>query len=159
MDLTGLVIRSQAGYLTVRTEKGDIICRMRGRLRRGRAEGDRVAVGDRVRVSRNADGSGNIEEVFPRERVLSRALSGVNYEYEQIICSQTRLVFSIKRTRLRMLTVFCHRRGEHIPAIIGQQTDSQPSQAEGFWYQHRLQVITPARDRRGAADIVKRRVN
>ncbi len=168
MDLTGLVIRSQAGYLTVRTEKGDIICRMRGRLRRGRAEGDRVAVGDRVRVSWNADGSGNIEEVFPRERVLSRALSGVNYEYEQIILAnpdQVLLVFSIQNPepRLRMLDRFLViAEREHIPAIIVANKLDLTSQAQaeevfGVYQRIGYEVIyASARTGEGVADIRER---
>lgn len=168
MDLTGLVIRSQAGYLTVRTEKGDIICRMRGRLRRGRAEGDRVAVGDRVRVSRNADGSGNIEEVFPRERVLSRALSGVNYEYEQIILAnpdQVLLVFSIQNPepRLRMLDRFLViAEREHIPAIIVANkldltSQTQAEEVFGVYQRIGYEVIyASARTGEGVADIRER---
>jgi ribosome biogenesis GTPase len=119
----------------VRTEQGDIVCRMRGRLRRGRAEGDRVAVGDRVHVSQNADGSGNIEEVLPRKRVLSRALSGVNYEYEQVILAnpdQVLLVFALREPdpKLRMLDRFLViAEREHIPAIIiANKLDLMPLQ-------------------------------
>lgn len=119
----------------MRTEQGDIVCRMRGRLRRGRAEGDRVAVGDRVRVSQNADGSGNIEEVLPRQRVLSRALSGVNYEYEQVILAnpdQVLLVFALREPdpKLRMLDRFLViAEREHIPAmIIANKLDLMPLQ-------------------------------
>ena len=46
--LQGLVIRTQAGYQDVKTESGIYRCRLRGRLRKGRAEGDLVAVGDQV---------------------------------------------------------------------------------------------------------------
>ena len=123
-QLEGLVIRSQAGFQTVHTELGDILCRTRGKLRRGRAEGDRVAVGDRVRISLNQDGSGNIDEVLPRERVLSRQLSGVNYDYEQVILAnpdQVILVFAVRQPdpRLRMLDRFLVvAERSAIPAVI-----------------------------------------
>src|SRR5690606_13674749 len=65
----GFVIRSQAGYQTVRTEKGDIQTRLRGRLRQGKAQGDLVAVGDNVRIAIHEDGTGSIEEVLPRKSV------------------------------------------------------------------------------------------
>ncbi|MGI6250123.1 MAG: ribosome small subunit-dependent GTPase A [Anaerolineaceae bacterium] len=122
--LEGLIIRSQAGYMTARTNQGDYVCRVRGRLRRGRAEGDLVAVGDRVKISVNADGSGNIDEVLPRKTVLSRQLSGVSYDYQQIILAnpdQVLIVFAVRQPdpRLRMLDRFlvvCER--GHIPAVI-----------------------------------------
>ncbi len=98
--LQGLVIRSQAGWMTVRTSQGDYACRVRGRLRRGRAEGDLVAVGDQVMVAPQADGTGRIDEILPpRHSVLSRKLSGVNYDYQQIILANPDQAFFC----------FCHR--------------------------------------------------
>ncbi len=71
--LQGLVIRSQAGWMTVRTSQGDYACRVRGRLRRGRAEGDLVAVGDQVMVAPpQADGTGRIDEILPPAIACSR---------------------------------------------------------------------------------------
>lgn len=122
--LQGLVIRSQAGYLDVRTDQGDYRTRLRGRLRKGRAEGDLVAVGDQVLIEPQADGTGSIEEVLPRKSVFSRALSGVNYEYQQIILANAdsvMLVFACANPepRLRMLDRFLVvTERAHIPAII-----------------------------------------
>lgn len=70
--LKGLVIKAQSGFFTVHTEAGDIVCRVRGRLKKKRLDTDLVAVGDRVKISLAADGSGVIEEIAERERVLSR---------------------------------------------------------------------------------------
>ncbi len=120
----GFVIRSQAGYLTVRTEKGDIQTRLRGRLRQGRAEGDLVAVGDNVRIAIHDDGTGSIEEVLPRKSVFSRQLSGVNYEYQQILLANADLallVFACTQPdpSLRMLDRFLVvTERAHIPAVI-----------------------------------------
>ncbi|NLW73112.1 MAG: ribosome small subunit-dependent GTPase A [Chloroflexi bacterium] len=120
----GLVVRSQAGYMTVKTDRGEVVCRVRGRLRRWRAEGDLVAVGDNVRISRNDDGSGNIDEVLPRKSVLARQLSGVSYDYKQIILAnpdQVLLVFAVKQPdpRLRMLDRFLVvAERAQIPAVI-----------------------------------------
>lgn len=122
--LQGLVIRSQAGYMTVRTDQGDFLCRVRGRLRRGRAEGDLVAVGDQVMVEPQPDGSGRIDEVLERHSVLSRQLSGVSYDYQQIILAnpdQAFFVFAAANPEpsLRMLDRFLVvAERAHIPAVI-----------------------------------------
>lgn len=120
----GFVIRSQAGYLTVRTKKGDIQTRLRGRLRQGRAEGDLVAVGDNVRIAIHDDGTGSIEEVLPRKSVFSRQLSGVNYVYQQILLANADLallVFACTQPdpSLRMLDRFLVvTERAHIRAVI-----------------------------------------
>ena len=93
--LEGLVIRTQAGYQDVRTERGDFRCRLRGRLRRGRAEGDLVAVGDRVLIEPQEDMTGSIAEILPRKSVFSRKLSGVNYDYQQIILANADLAMLV----------------------------------------------------------------
>ena len=122
--LQGLVIRSLAGYMTVRTAQGDVLCRVRGRLRRGRAEGDLVAVGDQVLIETHEDGSGSIAQVLPRKSVLSRQLSGVNYEYQQILLAnpdQVVLVFACAQPdpSLRMLDRFLVvAEKQEIPAVV-----------------------------------------
>ena len=70
--IQGLVIRTQAGYQHVQTDSGVYICRLRGRLRKGRAEGDLVAVGDQVMIEPQPDMTGSIEKVLPRKSVFSR---------------------------------------------------------------------------------------
>ncbi|MGD1996308.1 MAG: ribosome small subunit-dependent GTPase A [Anaerolineae bacterium] len=70
--LDGLVIKAQSGFFTVHTEQGDIVCRLRGRLKRDWLDTDPAAVGDRVRIHLAVDGTGVIEEVAERERTLSR---------------------------------------------------------------------------------------
>lgn len=122
--LQGLVIRSQAGYLDVRTDAGDYRCRLRGRLRRGRAKGDLVAVGDQVMIEPMPDMTGSIEEVLPRKSVFSRMLTGVNYEYQQILIANpdlAMLVFACARPEpnTRMLDRFLViTERAHIPAVI-----------------------------------------
>ena len=122
--LQGLVIRSLAGYMTVRTAQSDVLCRVRGRLRRGRAEGDLVAVGDQVMIETHEDGSGSIAQVLPRKSVLSRQLSGVNYEYQQILLAnpdQVVLVFACAQPdpSMRMLDRFLVvAERQEIPAVI-----------------------------------------
>jgi ribosome biogenesis GTPase len=76
-NLPGLIIKSQSGFFWVRTEAGDFVCQLRGKLKQRRQATDLAAIGDRVEISLQADGTGMIENVAPRERVLSRrATSG-----------------------------------------------------------------------------------
>jgi ribosome biogenesis GTPase len=71
--LQGLVVKAQSGFFTVRTERGDITCQLRGRLKKKRVATNIAAVGDRVMVLPSADGTAVIEEILPRSRVLSRS--------------------------------------------------------------------------------------
>ena len=71
-NLPGLIIKSQSGFFWVRTEAGDFVCQLRGKLKQRRQASALAAIGDRVEISLQADGSGMIETVAPRERVLSR---------------------------------------------------------------------------------------
>jgi ribosome biogenesis GTPase len=68
----GLVTKAQSGFYTVSTNQGDIVCRLRGRLKRDWLDTDPVAVGDRVRISIVPDGTGMIEDVEERDRALAR---------------------------------------------------------------------------------------
>ncbi len=70
--LDGLVIKAQSGFFTVRTQAGDVVCRVRGRLKQERRDTDLVAVGDRVWISLGEDERGMIEEIAERERALAR---------------------------------------------------------------------------------------
>jgi ribosome biogenesis GTPase len=71
--LPGLIVKAQSGFFTVRTAGGDFTCRLRGRLKKKRVATDIAAVGDRVMVLPSDDGTGAIEEILPRSRVLSRS--------------------------------------------------------------------------------------
>lgn len=127
--VSGLVTKMQSGFYTVETE-GDgvetqeIVCHLRGRLKRNRFEGDIIAIGDRVKISPQPDGKGMIEEIEPRERELARMAPTPRGEYRQILLSnpdQVVLVFACARPepRLRMLDrflVICEKQG--IPPLI-----------------------------------------
>jgi ribosome biogenesis GTPase len=70
----GLVVKEQSGFFWVETaDIGKIVCRLRGRLMEEAQASDIAAIGDRVCISMNADGTGVIEEVLPRTSVISRA--------------------------------------------------------------------------------------
>lgn len=109
--LRGLIISSQSGFYTVNTEKGPVVSHLRGRLKKGRRMGDIVAVGDEVEVSLQDDGTGMIEAVEPRRRMLSRLAPTPRGEYQQIIIAnpdQAVFVFSCANPapRLGMLDRF-----------------------------------------------------
>jgi len=70
--IDGLVIKAQSGFFTVRTDDGDVICQVRGRLKQVRRDTDLIALGDRVRISLVEDDTGMIEGIVERERALAR---------------------------------------------------------------------------------------
>jgi ribosome biogenesis GTPase len=135
--LDGLVIKAQSGFFTVHTDAGDIVCQVRGRLKKERRDTDLVAVGDRVRTSLVEDGIGMIEEVTERERVLARLAprpggrgarrwdrAGYLAEREQVIVAnpdQAIFVFACAdpEPRLRMLDrLLVGAELQHIPPVI-----------------------------------------
>lgn len=83
--LTGLVIRTQSGFFTVQTSTVEVVCQLRGRLKKGPRQGDVAAVGDRARITRLADGSGMIEEILSRKSMISRMAPDPQGEYQQIL--------------------------------------------------------------------------
>jgi ribosome biogenesis GTPase len=129
---SGLIIKAQSGFFTVHTESGLVVCKLRGKLKRGPRESDLATVGDRVTVSRLADGSGAIEAVAPRDRALARrkpspkgrAARSEEGERESIILAnpdQAVFVFACAHPapRLSMLDRFLVvAEANHIPAII-----------------------------------------
>jgi ribosome biogenesis GTPase len=136
--LEGLIIKAQSGFFTVHTgSDGDIVCRVRGRLKQERLDTDLVAVGDRVRISLIGDDSGMIEEVAERERSLARLApiakgrgsrrwnrSGYLSEREQVIVANPdQAVFVIAcaepAPRLRMLDrLLVGAEVQNIPAVV-----------------------------------------
>jgi len=85
MLVSGLIVRSQSGFFTVETETGQLVCHLRGRLKRGPRLGDIAAVGDRVRISCQSTGQGRIEAIEPRRRSLVRMDPTPRGVYQQII--------------------------------------------------------------------------
>ncbi len=80
--LEGIVVKQQSGFFTVETDRGLTICQLRGKLkseasrrvsRDAEDPTDLCALGDRVTITLNEDGSGVIYDIHERVRVLSRA--------------------------------------------------------------------------------------
>jgi ribosome biogenesis GTPase len=111
VTLNGLVIRAQSGFLTVATETGEVVCRLRGRLKQGETEGDIVAVGDRVTITTHEDGTGTIEEVHERKSVFSRVRTGIKRDFRQILLANPDQIVAVfacaePEPHLRMLDRF-----------------------------------------------------
>lgn len=114
----------------MQTDDGILVCKLRGRLKRGSKKGDLAAIGDRVLVSRIADGQGLIEAIEPRKTMISRMAPLPHGEYEQIIIAnpdQIVLVFACTEPspKMRMLDRFLIIAEEQsIPAlIVANKTD------------------------------------
>lgn len=122
--LRGIVVRSQAGFFTIDTHEGQIVARLRGRLKKGKRTGDLIAVGDEVKVSIQENDTAMIEEVEERHSKLSRMAPTERGEYEQIIIAnpdQAVLTFSCADPppNMRMLDRFLIIAEEQgIPALI-----------------------------------------
>ena len=120
----GLIIRSQSGFFTVQTGSGRLTCSLRGRLKQGPRTGDLAAVGDRVLVNRQADGSGTIESIEPRRTALVRLDPRPQGIYQQVMLAnpdQAVFVFACARPQphLRMLDRFLVIAGKQgIPPLI-----------------------------------------
>jgi ribosome biogenesis GTPase len=108
----------------VQTESGMLTCHLRGRLKQGKHVGDIAAVGDRVQVTCQPDGTGSIESVEPRRSSLVRLDPRPQGVYQQVILAnpdQAVFVFACASPtpRLRMLDrflVIAEKQG--LPAVI-----------------------------------------
>jgi ribosome biogenesis GTPase len=122
--MEGIITRSQSGFYAVATESGQIICELRGKLKKGRRTGDVAAVGDKVILSNLDDGSGMIEEIKPRHSLFTRLAPTPQGEYQQILIAnldQAVLVFACAEPapRLGMLDrflVISEKQG--VPALV-----------------------------------------
>ena len=83
--MRGLIVRSQSGFYTVATAAGELVCQLRGRLKKGRRLGDIAAVGDWVQLTPQPEGMGVIEEIEDRQRKIVRLAPTPRGEYQQII--------------------------------------------------------------------------
>lgn len=120
----GYVTRYVSGNYDVETDNGLLRCQLRGRLKKRRVDGDLVALGDRVRVQRQPDGSGTIEEVAERGKSLVRNIETLNRGYQQVLLAnadQVVCVFACAKPRVnfRLLDRFLVvTEKQELPAII-----------------------------------------
>jgi ribosome biogenesis GTPase len=110
---SGLIIKAQSGFFFVLINDSEqvVTCQLRGRLKHGRREGDIAAVGDRVLVSIETDGSGSIEEILERKNQIVRLDPRPQGEYRQILLAnadQAIFVFACAKPdpHVRMLDRF-----------------------------------------------------
>lgn len=121
-DKEGLIVRYAGGFFEVHTPQGIITAQLRGKLKQERQNTDLVAIGDRVDLSVAADGTGVIERVHERTKVLSRQAPG--REVEQVIIAnpdQAVFVFACADPdpNFRMLDRFLVvAESQDIPAIV-----------------------------------------
>ncbi|HSG15265.1 MAG TPA: ribosome small subunit-dependent GTPase A [Anaerolineae bacterium] len=110
-------MKAQSGFFTVRTDDGRlVVCQIPGRLKQEKHDTAIVAAGDRVIITINPDGTGLVESVAERTRVISRARPvpekrSILSDQEQVLVAnpdQVVLVFSIRQPRpsLRKLDRF-----------------------------------------------------
>ncbi len=163
----GLVIQSQSGFYRVETEQGILVARLRGRLKRGRAKGDIVALGDWVQVSQAPGDEAMIEAVEPRQRALVRRDPRPQGLYEQVIVAnpdQAVFVFACAdpAPKLRMLDRFLIiAEAQGIPAIIvANKTDlvGQPAAEAQFGHYSDLGyglIYTSAKQRQGIDELAE----
>jgi ribosome biogenesis GTPase len=122
--IRGLVVRSQSGFYIVETEQGLVVARLRGKLKRGKAVGDIVALGDWVQLSGVDIKDPMVEEVEPRSRALVRRDPRPTGLYEQVILAnpdQALFIFACAdpEPHLRMLDRFLIvSERQEIPAVI-----------------------------------------
>lgn len=145
--IKGLVIKAISGFYTIVTADGQtFVCQLPGRLKRDWQQSDIVAVGDQVTFTINEegdDGTGMIESVAERKRVLSRTRPSAHSrqlqsDREQVLVAnpdQVLFTFSIKKPHpnLRKLDRFLvvAERNQIPAAICVNKIDlAKPNEAE-----------------------------
>ena len=98
----GLVLRSTGSWYEVRLDDGAIVkARIRGKFRlEERDVTNPVAVGDRVAMRMDADGTGLIVDLLPRHNKLSRRAAGRRAEREQVLVANVDAAWCVQASRL-----------------------------------------------------------
>jgi ribosome biogenesis GTPase / thiamine phosphate phosphatase len=120
----GWVTRFQSGFYTVLTADGPVTCHLRGRLKRRTVQGDIIAIGSRVQISLQPDGTGMVEVIEPHTNALVRLDPTPRGDYRQILLAnpdQVLLVFACtqpdpNRRMLDRFLVICEK--NEIPPVV-----------------------------------------
>ncbi len=97
----GLVLRSTGSWYEVRTDDGTVQARVRGKFRlEDRDVTNPVAVGDRVVMRMDADGTGLITELLPRHNKLSRRAAGRRAGREQVLVANVDAAWCVQAAKL-----------------------------------------------------------
>ena len=104
-NVVGTVIRSTGSWYAVLPDSGEEIiqARARGKFRLQQeaiAETNPLAVGDRVSLRMEGDGSGLITEIHPRRNQLSRRAAGRKVGKEQVIAANVDAAWCVQATFL-----------------------------------------------------------
>jgi ribosome biogenesis GTPase len=120
----GLIVKAQSGFFWVDSEKGVVICQLRGKLKQGKARGDIAALGDKVDITILDDGAGMIDSVHERTQLIARLDPRPGGVYQQVLLAnpdQAVFVFACANPspRLKMLDRFLViAEKQNIPALI-----------------------------------------
>lgn len=89
-EARGVVLAGVGGTYRVRSGGALLDASLRGRMKQ--SEGDRILVGDTVRVRRHDDGHVTIEEILPRHSVLRRRMPGKARGVRNVVANVDQLV-------------------------------------------------------------------
>ena len=98
----GLVLRSTGSWYDVRTDDGTMVqARVRGKFRLDERDvTNPVAVGDRVAMRMDADGTGLIVELLARHNKLSRRAAGRRAGREHVLVANVDAAWCVQASRL-----------------------------------------------------------
>ncbi|MCM1348419.1 MAG: ribosome small subunit-dependent GTPase A [Firmicutes bacterium] len=125
MEAEGLVIRNTGSHYTVAIADGrELDCKIKGRFRlKGIRTTNPVAVGDKVIVCENGDGSAYITEILPRKNYIIRRASNLSKEAHIIAANLDQAMLIVTLTHPTTSTTFIDRflstaEAYRIPSVI-----------------------------------------
>jgi ribosome biogenesis GTPase len=99
--LEGVVVRSTGSWHEVDLGKETVSCRVPGRFRlEDRDTTNPLAVGDRVVIQLEEDGTGRVESVLPRTNVLTRRAAGRRVGLEHVIAANVDFAWVVQSVHL-----------------------------------------------------------
>lgn len=100
----GIVVRGHGKSFVVRALGTEIICEIRGKVKRAVKGISPVAVGDHVIISRNQDGSGIIDKVEKRRTMFFRPAKGSDSKRQVIAANIDKLAIVVSVTQPALKT-------------------------------------------------------